>query len=63
MGFVKTLQEIMSYNRPTADFYGAENAHNSLGNQTRDCRKIAAASVEACESASCNGICRQLSKH
>jgi acetoacetate decarboxylase len=24
MGFVKTLQEIMSYNRPTADFYGAE---------------------------------------
>ena len=24
MGFVKTLQEIMSFNRPTADFYGAE---------------------------------------
>ena len=24
MGFVKTFQEIMSYTRPTADFYGAE---------------------------------------
>ena len=24
MGFVKTLQEIMSFNKPTADFYGAE---------------------------------------
>lgn len=24
MGFVKTLQEIMSFNRPTADFYAAE---------------------------------------
>jgi acetoacetate decarboxylase len=24
MGFVKTLQEIISFNKPTADFYGAE---------------------------------------